>query len=526
MSHLLALSENSNSKFELEKICPLELQKNNLLLITMNNWVKWWNFDVFTSIFSDIKNLSSKNVFFLIWKDKQIIGVVSSQFIPHNYNSMSTSWVKLNLILNPIEVIQNYTYICPKLISMITNDLYSIYLRSNSSLIKEFAYIFIEFPYNLKTENFCNCIRKNIKKNSEWSYHIYPLDEFIHNEDKKIEIQDTIHIFYYNPQYNEEIPILLKKKYSKAIQIYKSLREMNNPFTGQIKDKFEAILNIKRFYNEILPEILPKLREYKLKRDNLWIRFSNLQNKNPFESYIATMEEDILLLYSYGFRFRIFNPNCEEGLQLIKNYQNSLIMNNIESIQSQGSIFLSLITDNLEVNPEFFHINSLLKLICEFGGFLEYEINQNNWIFIGIASGFLKKTKNCYTKQLSCTLIFPEIFRGYSLAGLLAFVGILAVIEKFDIIFEDATLFNKNTHQLASRIGFTSYGKTYNRYYTPNPENPIDLIIGGLFRTYFINPKIKTLKKNEDNNTNLFFSKYLQLRQKLLENHSLTIIGI
>ncbi|WP_457558160.1 hypothetical protein [Candidatus Harpocratesius sp.] len=410
----------------------------------------------------------------------RFVGLLIFRHIPRKFGETQTEWINCIWMIDPKEL--------PILIKNFQKSFFSSFFsKIILSYRSNISYIFWEFPESSLLQDFYQKNKNPLSTNL--SVYLYPYNEkFIQKDSNRIYYRCTYGFIWSNPKFNPlNVPSDIVFLWEKANALYchfKNGIDLDSPIMA---NKWNIILRRKKFHKKKAMIIQKKLEKIK------FCFKKNFSDPNFFQMIISIMKE-------IGLTFQILKIpiNNPSNRQLLKDFQLDLIINIIESIPTQGSLFTKIIKKNGEINPDLFEISFLEKIFGNYAVLLFLKIDNEDQICLGYSNAFLKKDPEYHSRQIFNGIIIGEQFRGYSLGKIFAYVGARVGSKYCDIFYEDSTVLNKGTLKMISPLKFIDFGilKNFKFYYNPEKSKfqSVDLN-----RKYWINPdfyrKIKKQKR-------------------------------
>ncbi|UYP48535.1 hypothetical protein NEF87_004820 [Candidatus Lokiarchaeum ossiferum] len=467
---------------------------------------KWYNTSLKSFHLSSDENCTSYVFRSKKWNNNQILAIFNVQWIKYPSDSPWINQILLYPLIDPEIFVKKSEIFTEIMNNGGINQLIEAHCRYENINFSSIGFTMLILPEKSFLKSFINSI-----SNINWDTHLNLADYLGYdaNSDKTL-LNSTYHLINRNDQFNEDLSITkkMKTKMDGSITLFEQYLQNKNPFQLEKMGKsFQKLLDIKLYYEYLIPFFQKKLKHYKQSRKKIWAKYF-IFSKFQFTPYLHRLcfAQNFNLFKKSGLRMRFFKTSSHQGQQVIEDYQYSILMCLFECLVSEGSSFPELTDDNGNLRSEIFNISILKKFMGEYFGILEFNIaskgNSPEWIFIGLS--FVKR-KNQTPHILSSTLLFPSWFRGYGFGQFLALIGMfqcenVGIGKKFEVL---GTSRNVMTNRLVDKIGFFRYG------YLPNMSFDItghktDLSYSvGMNRTFKLTTKALTQLSTDDFNNKL-----------------------
>ncbi len=398
------------------------------------------------------------------------LGVLIFQHIPRPSGKLNTEWVNISWIIDEKEF--------PEILTFTQGSSFSALLdRIKDQFQGDIAYFFSKFPENKETK----AILKSFKrKNPDFKSYYYPYDEKrTKSKAYPCQYRGNFGLFWLNESFDPlQTPTDLDKLWKSANNLYALFQKGECNVIGKVAPYWKSLLARKQFLLAQYPEIVEKLS---ILKDFLR---SNLDNSTFFKDLDAKMR-------SVGVRLYIEEIPSSAASNLVNQFKLDLIINFIESIPSQGSLYNKILDDSDSgsgrLSLKLFDTEHLITFFGKFLGFLTLQLDSGEVICLGYARGDYKQKTDRYSRQLMNGIVIPEIFRGFSLGKILTLSGMNQVLKKCDVFYEDATIFNEGTKRMISTLGFRDFGTMKNIMYGYNPHLK-KITALNMRRKYWLNP--------------------------------------
>ncbi|MHA1612161.1 MAG: hypothetical protein ACTSYU_08935 [Promethearchaeota archaeon] len=400
---------------------------------------------------------------------ENLLGVIICQHIPRQKGQLHTEWVNISWIID-----QN---LFSETLAFTQESNFSALLsRIESQFQGNIAYLFSNFPENKHTKAIIKGFKK---KNSDFEYCYYPFDEKI-NQTKSYPSQyrGNYGFFWENDSFDPlETPPDLNLLWKSANNLYQRFREERSVVDAKITPYWKSLIARKQYLLANYPEISEKL--------------SNFKNfmKNQLDTGTFLVDNLDEKMEELGLRLNIEEIPSPGAHKLVTQYKLDLIINFIESIPSQGSLYNKILDDSGsgQLSLKLFDIDHLVTFFGKFLGILTLQIDSGENICLGYVRADYKKDIKRYSRQFMNGIVIPEMFRGFSLAKIFALSGMNRVLKLSDIFYEDATIYNEGTKMMISTLGFRDFGVMKNIMYGYNPFRK-KITALNMMRKYMLNP--------------------------------------
>ena len=399
---------------------------------------------------------------------ENLVSVLICQLIPRKIGQLNTEWVNISW------AIEREAF--PDTLAFTQKSQFSAILEGIKSQFQgNIAYYFSKFPENKETK----AILKSFKRsNSDFAFCYYPYDEKkTKTRGHLCQYRGNFGLFWNNESFDPlQTPPDLDERWKSANNLYSLFQKGEYNFQGKVAPYWKALIARKQYLHANYPEINEKLSNLK----------GFLRNNLNNSTFLADLDKK---MKHVGVCLIIEEIPCPAALSLVNQFKLDLIINFIESIPSQGSLFNKLLDDSDfgQLSLKLFDNDHLITFFGKFLGFLTLQLDSGKKICLGYARGDYKQNTDTHSRQLMNGIVIPEMFRGFSLGKILTLSGMNHVLNKCDVFYEDATIFNEGTERMISILGFREFGILKNIMYGFNPHLK-KITALNMSRKYWLNP--------------------------------------